>query len=441
MSVKFNIKSRTKVAEEKTIEDSSRTKATFRLVEQYEEDQYLGEVIVGENTLAVVKRGDSLIAGAQSNGGVFEDYISEYDETLSLDENLQNFVSEIEADVNGESIGVEEYKNRFTESKKRLKEKFSSDLEKAVAEAKAEERASILATIKEDLREYNEMIEAWGEHKVAEALKENEVKVEERLATQKREIFKKVYEELEELDAELCKTLLEDLEEMDSELVKTLTEDLKELEEGIDGYISDDRVVTTDEDEELVLDDEGNVVSNVVDENKEVDECSAGKQLGEGEEFDDIINQKNIDVDDVRDALTDLEGDVDDLRAEDFEAEDFLTDLGMEDFNVEDFDFGEDFGAFDLEDGDREFLIESIKNGKIKTSKQLKKIVESFRDKKLDQNIAFKMKAVFEKKENAIMEQANKERLEKKALKEEKLKEELSEHDLFKLHFIDRDYM
>ena len=418
--VEFNIKekkNKVEKVEEKVEEKVTKTKlkAVVKLKEQYEEDVYIGEIELGEDVLSIVQRGDKLIAGSMGNAGINSDYTFDYDDVFSLDENIQSFVEEIEADVNQTEIPTEDYVERFEESRKRMKLKFAKELK----EAKSSERAEILSVVKDDLVEFNEMVESYVQKAVSEAIgKEKEITVE-KLKEQKMTIFKLVRE---------------DLEELDSELVKTLTEDLEELDNGIEEYISDDRVITNDEDEEIILDDEGNVISKV----KEDDE-----KIKEGEDFDDLINQKNIDVDDVRDALTDLENDVESLKTEDFEPEDFLTDLGMEDMDFEDLDFGEDFGEFDLEDSERDFLIESIKQGKVKSKEQLKNIVESFRDNRMMNDTQYRMKKVFENKEKAILKQA--EQKKKKPITENKQGEEkvekLTEHQLFKKHFIDRNYL
>lgn len=59
-------------------------------------DKYIGIVEVGESVITIVKRDKLLIAGTTCNTGLIEQHQQEIDDTFSLDENLQEFIVNIE---------------------------------------------------------------------------------------------------------------------------------------------------------------------------------------------------------------------------------------------------------------------------------------------------------------------------------------------------------
>lgn len=60
-------------------------------------EKYIGDLELDNgDVIAVVKKNGYLVAGSVTNSGMFEDYKMKYDEDVSLDENLQNFVEYID---------------------------------------------------------------------------------------------------------------------------------------------------------------------------------------------------------------------------------------------------------------------------------------------------------------------------------------------------------
>ena len=61
--------------------------------------EYVGMLEINESVIYVEKHDDKLIAGTATNCGMIPQYETEYDDTFSMDENLQELIEVIEIDT------------------------------------------------------------------------------------------------------------------------------------------------------------------------------------------------------------------------------------------------------------------------------------------------------------------------------------------------------
>ena len=64
-------------------------------------DKYIGEFTLndGETILTMIRREDQLIAGGVTNAGLIEEYTFEIEYMFSIDENISDFITDIEENI------------------------------------------------------------------------------------------------------------------------------------------------------------------------------------------------------------------------------------------------------------------------------------------------------------------------------------------------------
>ena len=62
-------------------------------------EKYIGIIEIDDDVITIVKRGNVLIGGGATNCGLVESYKMEIDECFSLDENLQQFIEQVEKEI------------------------------------------------------------------------------------------------------------------------------------------------------------------------------------------------------------------------------------------------------------------------------------------------------------------------------------------------------